>query len=291
MPDTGQNADQKVIDDFGAEWARFDQAELDEPERQRLFASYFAIFPWAKLPPDAIGMDIGCGSGRWAKSVAPRVGQLMAVDPAASALAVAKMNLTAQANVSFHHTDVDHLPVEDGRLDFAYSLGVLHHVPDTAAAISMVARKLKPGAPFLIYLYYALDNRPEWFRLLWRASNLLRIVIAGAPRPIKNLVCEIIAAIVYWPLARAAYLAERLGGQVGNFPLSTYRSLSYYTMRTDALDRFGTSLEHRFSRNQIKSMLQDAGFVGITFHDGEPYWCAMGYKALPTDSSSAHGPT
>jgi hypothetical protein len=66
---------------------------------------------------------------------------------------------------------------------------------------------------------------------------------------------------------------------VTNFPLSGYRVLSYYTMRTDALDRFGTRLEHRFSRRQIREMLEAAGFVDIVFHDGEPFWCALGYRS------------
>ena len=269
------NADRNVIEDFGAEWARFDQQQLGESERQRLFAAYFAVFPWQELPPSARGMDIGCGSGRWAKSVAPRVGHLMAVDPAASALEVARRNLAQHANVSFHNADVDHLPVDDASLDFAYSLGVLHHVPDTAQAIGTVARKLKPGAPFLIYLYYALDNRPRWFRALWRISNGVRGAISAAPRPLKHLACEAIAAIVYWPLARAARLAARLGIDARNFPLSAYRDLSYYTMRTDALDRFGTRLEHRYTRDQIRSMLEHAGFRDVVFHAGEPYWCAV----------------
>jgi ubiquinone/menaquinone biosynthesis C-methylase UbiE len=270
-----QNADQQVIEDFGAEWERFDQHLLHEDERERLFAAYFAIFPWDALPPSPRGMDIGCGSGRWAKSVAPRVGHLMAVDPAAAALQVARRNLAAHANISFHNADVDHLPAEDGSLDFAYSLGVLHHLPDTAHAIATVARKLKPGAPFLIYLYYALDNRPRWFRALWRLSNALRGVISAAPRPLKILACEAIAAVIYWPLARGAYIAERLGMDARNFPLSAYRQLSYYTMRTDALDRFGTRLEHRYTRDQIRSMLERAGFFDIAFHEGEPYWCAV----------------
>jgi len=280
-----QNADHKVIDDFGAEWARFDQSELGEAERQRLFSAYFAVFPWDRLPPNSVGMDVGCGSGRWARLVAPRVGHLMAVDPALAALTVAQKTLSEQANVSFHNTDVDHLPVEDASLDFAYSLGVLHHVPDTARAVGSVARKLKPGAPFLIYLYYALDNRPAWFRALWRASNLVRATISASPRPIKHLVCEAIAALVYWPLARGARLAERAGINVSNFPLAAYRSLSYYTMRTDALDRFGTRLEHRFTREQIAGMLRDAGFVDVVFHEGEPYWCAVGRRAASASSS------
>lgn len=279
MPHQDKNLDPTVIDDFGAEWARFDQSALAESERLRLFDAYFAVFPWDRLPPGAIGIDVGCGSGRWARSVAPRVGHLMALDPAAAALAVAKKTLAEHPNVSFHNTDVDNLPTEDASLDFAYSLGVLHHVPDTARAIASVVRKLKPGAPILIYLYYAMDNRPRWFRAIWRLSNLLRYMVSAAPRPVKHAVCEVIAAAIYWPLARGARLLERLGADVRNFPLAAYRELSYYTMRTDALDRFGTRLEQRYSRAQIRKMLEDAGCVDTVFHDGEPYWCAVAVRA------------
>ena len=65
-----------------------------------------------------------------------------------------------------------------------------------------MASKLKQGAPFLIYLYYALDNRPLWFRAVWRLSNLFRIVISRFPAVLRLIVSQIIAALVYWPLAR-----------------------------------------------------------------------------------------
>lgn len=272
------NIDDDVVQDFGAEWSKFDQAALSEGEWQALFSAYFAVFPWDLLPVGAVGMDIGCGSGRWARGVAPKVGRLLVVDPAARALEVARRNLAPFGNVSFFHAGVDSLPVPNASLDFAYSLGVLHHVPDTSEAIRSIAEKLKPGAPFLIYLYYALDNRPGWFRRVWQASNVVRRVISSLPRHLKHPVCELIAALIYWPLARLARLVERLGGTPHHMPLSAYRHLSFYTMRTDALDRFGTRLEQRFTRDQIQAMLERSGFRDIRFHDGEPYWCAVGVR-------------
>jgi ubiquinone/menaquinone biosynthesis C-methylase UbiE len=275
---SGSNADQKVIDDFGAEWARFDQTGLTDIEQRNMFGQYFSVFPWQRLPPNPQGMDVGCGSGRWAKLCAPKVGHLHLVDPAAAALGVAQHKLLGNNNVSFHHADVANLPVPNASLDFAYSLGVLHHVPDTARAIQSISAKLKPGAPFLVYLYYALDNRPAWFRVLWLLSNAVRGAVAAAPRGVKHLLCEAIAAAVYWPLAKLARLADVLGLPAHQFPLHYYKHSSYYTMRTDALDRFGTTLEQRFTRTQIKTMLEDAGFVDVVFRDGEPYWCAVGIK-------------
>ena len=50
-------------------------------------------------------------------------------------------------------------------------------------------------------------------------------------------------------------------------------------MRTDALDRFGTRLEHRMTRPQIKAMMEAAGLRDIRFSEAVPFWCAEGRKA------------
>jgi hypothetical protein len=65
----------------------------------------------------------------------------------------------------------------------------------------------------------------------------------------------------------------------GNLPLSIYRNRRYYSLSTDALDRFGTRLEQRFSRAQIRKMMEDAGLERVSFRDEEPYWCACGRRA------------
>jgi hypothetical protein len=140
-------------------------------------------------------------------------------------------------------------------------------------------RKLKPGAPFLLYLYYALDNRPWWLRALWRVSDIMRRRIARLPFAGRRAVTGVIAWSVYYPLARTARLAEMLGADVSNFPLSAYRSLSFYTMQTDALDRFGTRLEQRFTRGEVAAMMSDAGLAEIRFSEREPFWVACGRKA------------
>ena len=123
------------------------------------------------LPEHAVGFDAGCGSGRWAALVAPRVGHLYCVDASSDALTVAQRKLANQANVSFYEASLDAIPLADGSMDFGYSLGVLHHLPDPFAGLAACVRKLKPGTPILVYIYYAFDNRPAWFRLLWRAST------------------------------------------------------------------------------------------------------------------------
>jgi ubiquinone/menaquinone biosynthesis C-methylase UbiE len=280
-----RNADPTVTSGFGREWSTFTQSEssLEQAERERLFAEYFRIFPWSELPANAEGLDAGCGSGRWAFLVAPRVGRLHVLDASREALEVAKANLAGQGNVAFHYASVSEIPLADNSLDFAYSLGVLHHVPDTAAAVRHIGSKLKPDAPFLIYLYYALDNRPAWFRAIWQVTNVARMAIARLPARLKLFASELIAATVYWPIARLCAAFSKVGLSTRLIPLEAYKDRSFYTMRTDAYDRFCTSLEQRFSRKQIAEMLEQAGFDRIVFSEEVPFWCAVARKRSVAD--------
>jgi SAM-dependent methyltransferase len=271
------NIDPKTVASFGEEWSRFDQNALNEFEAKKIFDEYFSVFPWDDLPDNAEGFDMGCGSGRWARWVAPRVGRLHCIDPS-EAIEVAKKNLINYGNVTFHRASVDGQSLLKSSQDFGYSLGVLHHVPDTQAAIQSCAILLKPGAPLLVYLYYAFDNRSWWFKSIWRLSDIGRWLISKLPSVIKHVITDLIALVVYLPLVTLSRILNKFGFNVAGIPLSYYRNHSFYTMRTDARDRFGTPLEHRFTKVQITEMMEKSGLVNIRFSDCAPFWCVIGVK-------------
>ena len=275
---TSRNVDAATVASFGDEWSRYDQSGLGEAESRQIFERYFSLFPWAALPPGAEGFDMGCGSGRWAKLALPRVGRLNCVDASAEALAVARRNIGEGPNVRFINASTDTVPLAPASQDFGYSLGVLHHIPDTQAAIADCVRLLKPGAPFLVYLYYRFDNRPAWFQLVWRMSEAVRAGVSRLPPKLKHAAADAIGVGVYWPLARLARTGEKLGLNMRHLPLYGYRDYSLYTMRTDARDRFGTPLEQRFTRVEIRAMMERAGLGDVVISEGEPYWCAVGMK-------------
>ena len=89
---------------------------------------------------------------------------------------------------------------------------------------------------------------------------------------------DVIALILYWPLARLSLVLDGFGYNVEGIPLSYYRKHSLYTMRTDSRDRFGTPLEHRFSKTKITEMMTHAGLEKIRFSDNVPFWCVIGFK-------------
>lgn len=275
-----KNLDEPTVEGFGEEWAHFDQSKLTDTEREKIFQDYFGLFPWHLLPASgAVGLDAGCGSGRWGQIVASKVKKLYLLDASLKALSVARNNLSNYSNVTFIHKPIEEDMLPEASLDFAYSLGVLHHLPDPQLALSAIAKTLKPGAPLLVYLYYDFDNRPFYYKWLWKISDMFRWLICRSPFSIRLFFCNVIAGIIYWPFARMSLVLERLLGKTPvHWPLEYYKNESFYTMRTDALDRFGTRLETRFSKNKIQNLLEKAGFEKIVFSEAPPYWCAVGLK-------------
>lgn len=272
------NIDKKTVSSFSDEWTSFKQNNLQIKEHEYLFNKYFSIFPWKSLPKNAEGFDMGCGSGRWAKLVSPKITKLSCIDASAEALSVAKQNLREMENIVYIHAGVSDKPLPPNSQDFGYSLGVLHHIPDTSSALRDCVEMLKPGAPFLVYLYYKFDNRPLWYVIIWRISDIIRRLISNLSPKLKLSLTNLIAALVYLPLARIALIGNKIGFNVDNWPLSGYRKTSFYTMRTDSRDRFGTPLEKRFTKTEIKIMMENAGLEEIYFSDEFPFWCATGYK-------------
>ena len=272
-----RNLDKKTVKSFGEEWVHFNQSGMTNDEASKIFKSYFSIFPFDKLSKFSEGFDMGCGSGRWAKFIAPKVGLLHCVDPS-NAIQVAQKKLEKFKNVVYHKKSLAKSGLNEKSQDFGYSLGVLHHVPNTKSAINSCVKLLKPGAPFLLYIYYNFDNRPAWFRYLWILSNYIRLIVNKFPKFLKFITCDLIAIFVYYPISRLALILNIIGFDIKNFPLYSYRSKSFYVMRTDARDRFGTPLEKRFTKKEIYEMMVQSGLEKIKFKNGSPFWTAIGFK-------------
>ena len=266
-----------VARSFGNEWTKFDQSKLSSKELKRIFNDYFNIFPWKKINKNSVGFDMGCGSGRWAKLVADKVGFLNCVEPS-TAIKVAKKNLKQFKNIKFINSKIEHSKLKLKSQDFGYCLGVLHHLKNTQKNLNFCTSLLKKNAPFLVYIYYSFDNRNFTYYLIWKISNVLRKIISLLPEPLKNLITDLIAVFVYYPLSRLSLILDFFGIDSKNLPLSYYKNLSFYTMRTDSRDRFGTNLEKRFSKSEIRVMLKKSGLYKIKFSKNAPFWCAIGFK-------------
>ena len=275
--DLSDNLDINTVKSFGDEWSRYDQAELKYEEAEKYFNDYFAVFPWEMINTNSVGFDMGCGTGRWARLFADKVKLLNCIEPS-KAINVAKKNLADKKNLCFIKGNVNNSGLKLNSQDFGYCLGVLHHIPDTQGAINSCVKLLRPGAPFLVYIYYFFEDKPGWYKKIWICSNIFRKLISKMPRRLKQLSTDLIALTIYFPMARFSKILEKLSIPLNKIPLSYYRNSSFYTMRTDSLDRFGTPLEQRFRKSKIQDMMNKAGLKDINFSNSAPYWCCVGYK-------------
>lgn len=130
-----KNIDPNTVFPFFDEWSRFDQDGLHTTEYQFLFKTQFCIFPSERLPDNAHGFDMGCGSGGWAILVAPTVGALTYIDSSPDALIVTQRKLSHLSNVRFVNASVSDQALPPESQDFGYSLGLLQHVPHTILAL------------------------------------------------------------------------------------------------------------------------------------------------------------
>lgn len=276
--DMGTNIDQTTVRSFGEEWKAFHQ--FDDKELIRIGDEYFDIVTPDMYGKDKIAADFGCGTGRWTKYFANRVGAIAAIDPS-EAIFTAAAVLEKTENVQLYKASIDNLPFPDDYFDFGFSLGVLHHIPDTRKAMQTCVKKIRPGGHFLVYLYYNFDNRGMLFKLIYKLSNMIRLLVCRLPGGLKRFVCNILAVILYMPFVGLCRFLRLLGVPEKirrKIPLQIYEKASFYIIRNDALDRFGTPLEQRYTKQEILDMMENAGLTSITFSPNAPYWHAVGKK-------------
>jgi len=119
--------------------------------RDELFGDRFHLAAFAGFANrEWIVGDLGCGTGQVSAALAPFVQRIVAVDGSAAMLQAAKRRLHDVNNVDLRRGDLEALPVDDGRLDAATLMLVLHHITDPAKALAEVARVLKRGGRLVV---------------------------------------------------------------------------------------------------------------------------------------------
>src|SRR2546430_2451377 len=265
-----------VIAGFDDEWMRF--REVDTADQSQFFELSFDLIPAHRFASELTVLDAGSGAGGWAHEVSERGPRIIAIDLGRS-IEVTRAN-TSPERVACVQADLRALPLAPEAVDWAYSLGVLHHTEVPELGLSNIVRSVRPGGLVVLYLYYALDQRGPLFRGVFQVVDLARRVISRQPRAAARAIATVIAATVYWPLARGGAIVERVGapGLAAKLPLSFYRHLSFATMRNDSLDRFGTRLERRYTREQMRDLMRGAELIDVRISDSPPYWHGVGSK-------------
>ncbi len=249
---------------FGEEWRRFPEIL---PEHREEFLQYFDRVDTGSLAGKRV-CDLGCGIGRWSWFLKDACRELVLVD-FSEAIFVARRNLASAENVLYFLGDLKELPFRDDFADFLFCLGVLHHLPTDALEEVRALSRCSPV--LLVFLYYALDNRPAYWRGLLSLAAGARLVLSKVRNSgARSWITWLLTLSVYLPLVGLGYLLRPLG--LSRFvPLyDFYRGKSLLRIRQDVYDRFFTRIEQRFTKRRILSLADT--FREVSVSDRPPYW-------------------
>jgi ubiquinone/menaquinone biosynthesis C-methylase UbiE len=137
-----QTASQQFFESAAGKWDKL---------REELFGRVSHLQALGGLLDDrwVVG-DLGCGTGQLAAALAPFVAKVIAVDRSGDMLHAARRRLRDRENVDIRRGDLDALPIEDGSLDAATLVLVLHHAPDPSAILADVARVVRSGGRLVV---------------------------------------------------------------------------------------------------------------------------------------------
>lgn len=249
---------------FGEEWKQFSNVL---PDHERVFRQYFDLVNLDLLRNDRL-CDLGCGMGRWSYFASLHCREIVLVD-FSEAIFVAREVMRQRSNAIFVMADVQRLPFAPDFADLLFSLGVLHHLP--TPALNHVVALRRYAKQLLIYLYYALDNRPAYFRTLLSLVTPMRRSLARLRhKRLRYLIASVIAAGMYLPLIGLGSLLKRSGRKTIVPLYEAYHDKSFTGIAQDAYDRFFTPIEQRVTRVQIEELSKH--FRRVVVSDHFPYW-------------------
>ncbi|VAX39760.1 hypothetical protein MNBD_PLANCTO02-29 [hydrothermal vent metagenome] len=167
---------------FGLQWNKYEVAHDDEDRATFQAKTGTTLDELSKLRI----LDAGCGGGRYCK-VAGEAGATVIGADHSDAVEKATQLCAHLPNVDFLQGDLKHLPLEPESFDFAFSIGVMHHDSNTKAVFDAVAKMVKPGGRYSVWLY----RKNQWWQELintglrnktihWSTKRLERLSRIGA---------------------------------------------------------------------------------------------------------------
>jgi SAM-dependent methyltransferase len=251
-----QGSTERTFASFGYEWNAFD----DVREEDDSFAAiYFRDLDLEGLR-GKIGLDAGCGKGRFTRILARYLEVEVALD-GSSATDAAVRNLADIEGATVVRSDLRNAPFAAESFDFISSLGVLHHLDDPYAGFESLIGLLAPKGQILLYLY----SRPDGWGLRSMAqwcSAALRKLTTRLSHPVLKRVSTPVAAFLWWFIVRPGAWGDEHGiALLSELPMPTYRDKPFRSLVLDTFDRLSAPVEHRYVWSDLQPWFDRTGLV------------------------------
>jgi len=239
---------------FGYQWNRFRSVQLDSANgRRESEREMETTTGWTEADyRGRLVLDAGVGAGRYAEVVADKGGEVVGID-LTTAVDAAYANIGRRDGVHLIQADIFAMPFRDATFDLAYSIGVLHHTPDTRAAFERVAQVVRPGGGLAVYLYarYGPGHR---------FPDAIRKVTTRLP-PRVTLALSAAAVPLYYP-----YRLPALGKLLHFFlPVSLHPDWRWRWLET--FDWYAPRYQWKLLYPEVFRWFQESGFHEIEIFD------------------------
>ena len=264
----------RTFESFGYEWTTFDDVREEDAE----FADvYFRDLDLAALS-GRVGLDAGCGKGRYTRFLAPHLGRLVALDGSRAVEAAAR-NLAGFDNTFVVRADLRAAPFPAGSFGFVSCLGVLHHLEDPRAGFGRLVELLAPGGTVLVYLY----SRPERLgarRAALAAAAALRRITVHLPHRLLKAFSAVVAVLLWLLVVRPGARAARRGStRLAALPMAAYRGKPLRSLVLDTFDRLSAPVEHRYVWSELAPWFAEEG-LEVDAAREEAGWFVIGHKPV-----------
>lgn len=242
----------KYVNNFSFEWQIHCQTQLDSYNHKHISRDTFfekTGFSNQNLKGKIV-LDVGCGMGRFTEIAANAAAVVIGID-LSQAIDSARDNLKQRQNCHFIQADIFHLPFKPEIFDTIFSIGVLHHTPNTKKAFFKLPPLLKPGGKLSIWVYGENTFRPSTnFGDLWRQ------ITTHLPKKLLYFLCYFSVPAYY------LYKIPHLGSLINIiFPFSTDPNWRWRVL--DTFDWYSPKYQWKHTYPEIIDWFEQSGLKVI----------------------------
>ncbi len=258
----------QAIRDFGEQWLKYRDNE----------GYYGSIELFEDILSPLLSLDeikgckvaeIGSATGRIVNMLlAAGVEHIVAVEPS-DAYEILCRNIREPEKATCLKITGDQLTAY-GDLDYVFSIGVLHHIPDPSPVVDAAFKALCPGGSFFVWLYGKEGND-----LYLTLIKPLRVLTKSLP----HLLLASLVEIIYFPLVFYIKLCHVLPLPLRGYVLSVLEKMSPKKRRLIVYDQLNPAYAKYYKRFEAEKLLLDGGFENVRIHHRHGYsWTVIGTK-------------
>jgi SAM-dependent methyltransferase len=265
----------KTIRDFGNQWQIHGELRQSFWTSDEMFRSHFPKnFNLKNLEGKEI-LEIGSGSGRILHMISKyKPKNLTGIEPSTGFLNLVKNTKSIPNLKLVNKTGAE---FKEHSLDYIFSLGVIHHIPDPDPVITNAFNSLKPGGILIVWVYGKENNR-----LYITAQNIIRKITKLLPDIIVDRISYFLSFIVDF-YAKIANLLSF------NLPLTAYLTNVYGPCDRNEkkyiiFDQLNPDYAKYYRKQEVQELFIRAGFQNPQlFHRHGYSWTAIGIKPFDTN--------